>query len=102
METPALVARVDDDAAAPVGNCQAGEGFDGQQRGERGVPVVRRASTVEPIALAHGLERSQARSPFPEGGLLVEVSIDEDRTRVGSGLTGGNLHEQRGGAVGNL
>ncbi len=75
----ALLAGLDDDDAAGMGNPLIPQGVDRRQAGEGGVAVVGAAPTVEPVALDDGVPRPEALAPALHLRLLVQVSVQDDR-----------------------
>ena len=94
VRAAALLAGLDQDDAAAVGDVVGLHRLDGEQRGEGGVAVVADAAREEAIVAANRLVRSEAVGPVAERRLLVEVSV-EDGGAVARGRRGDGDDQDR-------
>ena len=80
----ALLARLDEDNAAAVGDVVRFHRLDREQCREGGVAVVRDSSGVQPVAATCRREGTEALGPGAQGRLLVEVAVQDGRARRGA------------------
>ena len=92
----ALLAGLDEHDEAGVGDAGGLGALDGDEGGERGVPVVGAAAPVELVALDDRRPRPEALAPAGHLGLLVEVAV-EQHGALGERRVGGRhlAHDER-------
>src|SRR5258708_8366781 len=74
------------------------ERFDGRDRGEHRVAVVGAPAPVQPAIFDHRRPGTEALAPSGHLRLLVEVAIEDDRSRRRAGSAPGHVEEEHGRA----
>src|SRR6185312_17303934 len=95
IDAAAFFRRLDQQDASRERHALRFESGDGCERAEDRIAIVRCATAIQLAFAQHGLPGAEARHPTGELGLLVEVAIEQHRSRK----LAGNIDQQYGRAA---